>query len=90
MTQYAAGGYSNTVEGNKKGGVSRLCCFLMVECGVRGVCCLAFGTIRPQRVVGAAARAFDDQQVDVALGKFFAAVLAAQFGEWLSGRYAQG
>ncbi len=90
MTQCAAGGYSKTVEGNKKGGVSRLCCFLVVECGVRGLCGLAFGTIRPQCVVGAAARAFDDQQVDVAFSQFFAAVLAAQFWERLGGGYAHG
>lgn len=57
---------------------------------VRGLCALAFGTIRPQGVVRAAARALDDQQVDVAFCQFFAAVLAAQLGERLGGRYAHG
>ena len=51
---------------------------------------LAFGTIRPQCVVGAAARALDDQKVDVAFSQLFAAVLAAQFGEGLGGGYAHG
>lgn len=51
---------------------------------------LAPVAIRPQGVVGAAARALDDQEVNVALSKFFAAVLAAQFGERLGGGYAHG
>ena len=51
---------------------------------------LALGTIRPQGVVCAAARALDDQQVDVAFSQLFAAVLAAQFGERLGGRYSHG
>ena len=39
------------------------------------------GTSSPQCVVGAAARALDDQKVGVAFSQFFAAVLAAQFWE---------
>ena len=54
------------------------------------VIALAFGTIRPQCVVGAAAGALDDQQVDVAFSQLFAAVLTAQFGERLGGGYAHG
>ena len=48
------------------------------------------GATSPQGVVGAAARALDNQQVDKALGKFFAAMLAAQFWQRLGCGYAHG
>ena len=82
----------------KKAGLSRLfcghlavfCCVLVVWRGAWSGFRLAFGTIRPQGGVGAAARALDDQEVNVALGKFFAAMLAAQLGEGVGGGYAHG
>lgn len=66
------------------------CRFLVVLRRALEVVSLAPGAICPQGVVGAAARAFDNQQVDVALCQFFAAVLAAQFGQGLGGGYAHG
>lgn len=78
----------------KKGGIPRLfavfCRVLVVLRRALEIASLGPGAIRPQGVVGAAARALDDQQVDVAFSQLFAAVLAAQFGERLGGGYAHG
>lgn len=62
----------------------------MVLRGPLKAICLALGAILPQGVIGPAARAFDNQQVDIAFSQFFAAMLTAQLGERLGGGYAHG
>lgn len=62
----------------------------MVLRGALDVVRIMPGATSPQGVVGAATRALDDQQVNVSFSQFFAAMLAAQLGERLGGRYAHG